>query len=112
MKYVKFLGGSLDDLRRFPLKARRALGYQIDNLQHGFEPDDWKSMSSVGTGVCEIRVRDETGAWRAIYLARLPEAIYVLHCFQKKTQKTLKSDIDLARERLSGLLSVKTRRTK
>lgn len=112
MKAVEFLGASLDDLRNFPIKVRRALGYQIDGLQHGLEPDDWKPMSSVGAGVCEIRVRDAAGAWRAIYLARLPDAIYILHCFQKKTQKTPKSDIDLARTRLSELMARKPRRTR
>jgi phage-related protein len=112
MKPVEFLGSSLDDLRSFPVAARRAMGYQMDRLQHGLEPDDWKPMTSVGGGVREIRVRDESGAWRVIYLAKLPNAIYVLHCFQKKTQKTLKSDVELAQNRLSELMVAKTRRTK
>jgi len=112
MKPVEFLGSSLDDLRSFPVAARRAMGYQMDRLQHGLEPADWKPMTSVGGGVREIRVRDESGAWRAIYLAKLPNAIYVLHCFQKKTQKTLKSDVELAQNRLSELMVAKTRRTK
>jgi phage-related protein len=112
MKPVEFLGSALDDLRSFPAAARRAMGYQIDRLQHGLEPDDWKPMPSAGAGVREIRLRDASGAWRAIYLARLPDAIYVLHCFQKKTQKTLKSDLELAQGRLSELMVAKTRRTK
>lgn len=112
MKPVEFLGSALDDLRSFPVAARRAVGYQMDRLQHGLEPDDWKPMRSVGGGVREIRVRDESGVWRAIYLAKLPDAVYVLHCFQKKTQKTLKSDLELAQNRLSELMVAKTRRTK
>lgn len=112
MKPVEFLGSSLDDLRSFPVAARRAMGYQMDRLQHGLEPDNWKPMTSVGGGVREIRVRDESGAWRVIYLAKLPDAVYVLHCFQKKTQKTLKSDVELAQNRLSELMVAKTRRTK
>jgi phage-related protein len=112
MKPVEFLGSALDDLRSFPVAARRAMGYQMDRLQHGLEPDDWKPMTGVGAGVREIRVRDESGAWSAIYLAKLPDAVYVLHCFQKKTQKTLKSDVEIAQNRLSELMVAKTRRTK
>jgi phage-related protein len=88
------------------------MGYQIDRVQHGLEPSDWKPMASVGAGVCELRVRDATGAWRTLYIARLPDAVYVLHCFQKKTQKTAKADIEIARTRLNELLAAKTRRSK
>ena len=56
-------------------------------------------MSTVGTGVKELRVRDPSGAFRVIYLAMRPEAVYVLHCFQKKTEKTSRPDIDLAKSR-------------
>ncbi len=112
MKAVAFLGSSLDDLRVFPLMVRRALGYQIDRVQQGLEPEDWKPMASVGAGVREIRTRDATGAWRTIYIARFPEAVYILHCFQKKTPKTPKTDLDLARVRLGELLASKVRRSK
>jgi phage-related protein len=112
MKPIEFLGGALDDLRAFPVSARREMGYQLDRVQHGLEPEDWKPMAGLGAGVREIRVRDQSGAWRAIYIAKLADAVYVLHCFQKKTQKTLKSDIDLARARLSELTASKTRRAK
>ena len=64
IKPVEFLGSALDDLRAFPRPARRAACYQIDRVQRGLEPDDWKPMSSIGVGVNEIRVRDETGAFR------------------------------------------------
>ena len=112
MKPVESVGGSLDDLRTFPVSTRRKLGYQLDRLQHGLEPEDWKPMTGLGAGVREIRVRDQSSAWRAIYIAKLTDAVYVLHCFQKKTQKTLKSDIDLARARLGELTASKTRRVK
>lgn len=104
MKDVVFLADSLDRLREFPATARRAAGSQLDDVQRGQEPDDWKPMSTVGAGVREIRIRDAAGAFRVIYLATLPEAVYVLHCFQKKTQATAKTDIDLARARLRDLL--------
>ena len=87
LKPIKFRGGSLADLRAVPVQARRELGYQLDRVQRGLDPDDWKPMSTVGAGVREIRVRDVTGAFRIIYVAKLGDAVYVLHCFQKKSQK-------------------------
>jgi len=103
-KPVEFLGGSLDDLRNFPLSARRDAGYQIDKVQHGEEPDDWKPMKTVGAGVQEIRIQDEAGAFRVIYIAKLKDAVYVLHCFQKKTQRTSAQDIALASKRFNELI--------
>ncbi len=94
----------MDDLRDFPTGVRREAGYQIDRVQSGFEPDDWKPMASIGAGVREIRIRDETGAYRVIYVTRLRDRLYVLHCFQKKTQKTAKRDIDLAARRYLDLM--------
>lgn len=81
------------------------MGFQIDLVQQGFDPEDWKPMTTVGISVREIRVRDETGAYRAIYLAKLADAVYVLHCFQKKTQQTTRADIDLAKNRLDELMA-------
>ena len=104
VKPLDFLGDSLDVLRAFPDGARRAAGFQLDRLQRGLEPLDWKPMTSIGPGVQEIRVREEGGAFRVIYLARLPEAVYVIHCFQKKTQRTPQRERDLARRRLSELM--------
>ena len=68
-------------------------------MQHGLQPDDFKPMPTVGRGVEEIRIRDESGAYRVIYIARLARAIYVLHCFKKKTQKTSRLDLELAASR-------------
>ncbi|MDE2463161.1 MAG: type II toxin-antitoxin system RelE/ParE family toxin [Alphaproteobacteria bacterium] len=95
-KPVDFRGGSLDDLRAFPLAARREAGHQLDQVQHGQDPDDWKPMNTIGQGVREIRIRDAAGAFRIIYVAKLADAIHVLHCFRKKTAKTRKADLDLA----------------
>ena len=103
MKPIAFQGTSLDDLRAFPETARREVGHQLDQVQRGLEPDDWKPMPSVGPGVREVRVRDEAGAFRVVYTATRPEAVYVLHAFQKKTQATAKRDLDLARARLREL---------
>jgi phage-related protein len=102
-KPIEFMGNALDDLRAFPLLIRRDVGYQLNQVQHGDEPDDWKPMPTIGKGVREIRVRDASGAFRVVYVAKFANAVYVLHCFQKKTQKTSKADLDLAKKRLSDL---------
>ncbi len=102
-KPVRFRGGALDDLRTFPASARQEAGHQLDQVQHGFEPDDWKPMPTIGKGVREIRIRDIAGAFRVVYVAKFTNAIYVLHCFQKKTQKTNKTDLDLAESRYREL---------
>jgi phage-related protein len=104
LKPVEFVGSALDDLRAFPLTARREAGHQIDQVQHGFESDDWKSMNAVGQGVREIRIHDMIGAFRVIYVAKFADAVYVLHCFQKKTEKTSRADSDLAAKRYRDLL--------
>ena len=103
-KPVQFCGNALDDLRAFPLLARREAGHPLGQVQHGQEPDDWKPMPTVGQGVREIRIRDVSGAFRVVYVAKLANAVYVLHCFQKKTQKTSKLDVDLAGSRYRDLL--------
>ena len=101
---IEFRGSSLEDLRAFPLAAKREAGHQLDLVQIGQEPDDWKPMNTVGQGVREIRIRDSSGIFRVIYVAKFSEAIYVLHCFQKKTQKTSKADMDLATRRYKDLV--------
>ncbi len=103
MKQVIWMGSSKEDLRDFPEEARRQVGYQLEHVQEGVDPDDWKPMPNVGSGVREIRVRESSGAFRCIYLATRPEGVYVLHCFQKRTQKTSQQDLDLARRRFKSL---------
>ncbi|HPD58009.1 MAG: type II toxin-antitoxin system RelE/ParE family toxin [Smithellaceae bacterium] len=98
MKALKFVGSSLDDLRKFPEEARRAAGFELRAIQDGFEPRDWKPIQAVGAGAKEIRIH-VLGEWRVIYVAKIRDAVYVLHAFQKKTQKTSQRDIDLARKR-------------
>jgi phage-related protein len=103
-KTIEFRGSALSDLRDFPVSARREAGYQLDQVQHGGDPDDWKPVKTVGPGVREIRIREESGAFRVIYVARLVATVYVLHCFQKKTEQTSKTDIDLAAKRYKDLV--------
>ena len=97
------MGGSKDNLVAFPPDARRDAGYQLDRVQRGLDPFDWKPMSSVGLGVREIRIRDQSGAFRVMYVASRPESIYVLHCFQKQTRRTAKRDLELARSRFAAI---------
>lgn len=103
-KPVEFRGNSLDDLRSFPVSARREAGHQLDRVQHGDEADDWKPLPTLGSGCREIRIREASGAFRVIYVAKFAEAVYVLHCFQKKTAKTNKTDLKLAEQRYSELV--------
>ncbi len=103
MKPLRFVGSSLDDLRNFPEEARKQAGFELFAVQQGLEPSDWKAMNSVGAGVREIRVR-VLGEWRILYVAKIEDAVYVLHAFQKKTQKTSKSDLELARKRHRSLI--------
>ena len=66
-------------------------------------------MPTVGQGVREIRVRDLSGAYRVLYLTKLEDAIYVLHCFQKKSQKTSQGDLELATQRYRDLIRSRER---
>jgi len=104
MKPIRFLGDSLTRLREFDPDAKQDVGYQLDKIQRGEQPDDFKPIPSIGKGVEEIRVWDESGTYRVIYTARLADAVYVLHAFQKKTQATAKRDIDLAKARFTELM--------
>lgn len=95
MKALKFVGSSLDDLTDFPLEARRDSGFELWQVQCGLNPSDCKPMPAVGAEAFEIRVH-VLGEWRVIYVAKFKDAVYVLHAFHKKTQKTRKEDIELA----------------
>ena len=102
MKPIAFLGDSLARLRDFPDDARSEAGFQLREVQKGNDPADWKPLKTVGQGVREIRIREEAGAFRVIYLATLGDTVVVLHAFQKKTQQTAQRDIDLAVSRLKS----------
>ena len=103
-KEIDFRGDSLDALRAFPVAARKEAGFQLDKVQSGLDPDDWKPMNTIGSGVREIRIQDAAGIFRVIYIAKLADAVYVLHCFQKKTTKTSDMDKDLATKRYKELM--------
>ena len=99
---LSWLGTSLSDVQAFPAEARRVAGYQLRRVQQGLMPTDWKLISTVGRGVTEIRIRGRL-EHRVLYIAKFAEAVYVLHAFEKKTQKTPKAALDIARRRLADL---------
>jgi phage-related protein len=104
MKAITFLGNSLKCLREFPENVRQDAGYQLDQIQRGKQPSDFKPMPTVGKGVEELRLWDDAGTYRVIYLARLKNAVVVLHAFQKKTRATSKQDIEIAKSRHAELM--------
>ena len=104
MKPVHFVGSSREDLRALPETVQETAGFQLFKVQQGKEPDDWKPMPAVGPGVQEIRVRDESGAYRVLYVAKFEEAVYVLHAFEKRSQKTARADLELGKSRYADLL--------
>jgi phage-related protein len=98
-RQIRWVGSAYGDLLGFPKDVRKEAGFQLGKVQVGLEPADWKPFDAVGAGTREIRIRDESGAYRVMYVAKFEEAIYVLHCFQKKTQSTGKQDRAIAAAR-------------
>jgi phage-related protein len=109
LKPLVCLGSSRADLRRFPEDARTRAGFELYRAQQGLEPRDWKPMPSVGPGVAEIRIRVGR-EFRVLYVAKFVESIYVLHAFEKKSQKTAHRDLAVAAERLRELKQSRGRR--
>jgi phage-related protein len=99
MKPVRFMGTAREDLSAFPDPVKLRAGHELFMVQVGREPDNWKPMTSIGAGACEIRVRDTSGAFRLVYIATFPSAIFVLHAFQKTSRKTARADVRLAKRR-------------
>jgi phage-related protein len=106
LRPIHWLGSSLDDIRAMPEAARRDIGVELTLVQGGDLPTDWKPIRGVGAGVMEIRVH-RPGEFRVIYVAKFAEAVYVLHAFGKKSQKTPKTDLDLAKRRYAQMLALR-----
>lgn len=79
----------------------------MSKVQAGQEPEDWKPFDDVGAGTREIRVRDASGAFRVMYVAKFEEAVYVLHCFQKKSQVTSRHDKVIASARYRAVVHMR-----
>jgi phage-related protein len=107
IKEIRWVGSSYDDLLAFPDESRRQAGFQLGKVQAGLEPEDWKPFNEVGAGTREIRIRDSSGIYRVMYVAKFEEAIYVLHCFQKKSQATSKQDKDVAHARYRAVANTR-----
>lgn len=105
MKNLPFLGTAYSDLKAFPEDARRKAGQQLNRVQQGLMPVDWKAMPLVGPGVVEIRIRGPAGAFRVLYVASIGDEVFVLHCFQKKSAQTSRRDIALASARYKANLN-------
>jgi phage-related protein len=97
-KPLTWIGSSREDLRQFPAEARRRVGFELRAIQRGDDPSDFKPMSIIGPGTYELRLQTDD-AYRVFYIAKFQEAVYVLHAFQKKTQKTGKHDLVLGQRR-------------
>jgi len=100
------MGDSLKRVRSFSKLVRQQIGFELEMVQHGAEPTDWKSMSIVGPGTREIRIHVE-GEYRILYVSKFHDAVYVLHAFAKKTQKTPAAAIDIARARYQEVIRKK-----
>jgi putative addiction module killer protein len=103
MKRINWLGTSLNAVQGFPSIAKARIGQQLQKVQDGLMPDDFKPMPTVGSGVYEVRVK-AGNQYRVIYVAKYAEWVYVLHAFEKKTQKTASEDVELAKQRYAKLL--------
>lgn len=106
-KEIRWVGSAYDDLVKFPDEPRRDAGFQLSKIQAGLEPEDWKPFDDVGAGTREIRIRDANGIFRVMYVAKFEEAVYVLHCFQKKTQATSKQDKDITTVRYRAVVNMR-----
>lgn len=106
-KDIRWIGSAYDDLLAFPDEPRRAAGFQLSKVQAGLEPEDWRAFDEVGAGTREIRIRESSGIYRVMYVAKFEEALYILHCFQKKTQATSKRDKDIAETRYRAVINMR-----
>jgi phage-related protein len=109
-KQLEWIGPARRELQAFPPLARREAGVNLDLVQQGLAPEDWKPMRIVGPGACELRIRSFDGGTtqhRVIYVAKFQEAVYVLHAFDKKTEQTPQHNIRVAAARYQQMVSMR-----
>jgi phage-related protein len=99
LKPIRWLGTTRDDIREQRPAIRYELGHQLFRVQMGLMPNNYQAVSTVGPGVYEVRVQDVDGIARLMYVAKFHDTICVLHVFTKKSKRTPKTDIDLAKAR-------------
>lgn len=106
MKKITWLGHTHQTVKGYSDIVKQEIGYNLDKVQRGLEPHDWKPIPLVGQGVKEIRIHQEN-EYRVLYIAKFEESIYILHAFVKKTEQTLKKDIGLAKQRYVEMLEMR-----
>ncbi len=106
-KAIRWVGSSYEDLLAFPSETRKEAGFQLGKVQAGLDPTDWKPFNEAGAGTREIRIKDSSGIYRVMFIAKFEEAIYVLHCFQKKTQATSRHDKAIAEARYRAVVKAR-----
>ena len=112
MRDVKWVGNSLEQVQSFPKPARRIVGQALNAAQSGLKHIAAKPLRGVGSGVLEIAARYDTNTYRAVYTVKVGENIYVLHAFQKKSTRgirTSKKEIDLIKQRLKMAREMETK---
>lgn len=112
-KPIDWRGSSLKDIKDdaiFSIDARKEAGYQLSQIQMGLDPDDWKPFEEVGAGTKEVRINLEDGWYRVMYLAKFAEAVYVLHCFKKKSRVTSKQDKEIAANRYKAVIKERVKK--
>lgn len=104
-KEIRWMGSSYRDLLAFPEEPRCQAGFQLGKIQAGLDPDDWKPFDIIGPGTREVRIREADGNYRVMYVTKFVEAVYVLHCFQKKSQKLSAQDKSIAETRYRAIIN-------
>ena len=104
LKPIEFWGTSREDLKAFPTDVVKQMGHQLQRVQRGLDPDNYGIIKEVGAGTKEIRIMDDDGWYRVIYVAKFLNAIHVLHAFKKKTNTTPKNVINLAKARYKEIV--------
>jgi phage-related protein len=96
-------GDSREVLKDFPESVRQNFGFELWQLQLGERPSDYRPLTSVGPGVFELRDQDNRAWYRVVYLSRIEDVIYVLHCFEKKSREMPRKDFEKAKQRLKAV---------
>jgi phage-related protein len=100
---IAWEGDSKEVLQSFPEDARQNFGFELWQLQQGERPSDYRPLPSIGTGVFELRDQDKRAWYRVVYLSRINDVIYVLHCFEKKSREMPRKDFEKAKQRLKAV---------
>ena len=107
---IRWVGTAHDELVAFPRDALKEAGFPLGKVQAGLELADWKPFENVSAGTREIRIREARGAYRVVYVAKFEKAVYVRHCFQKKTHATSRRDQSIAAARCGAVARARKER--